>query len=654
MSGPTINGNTFSVSSLPDGPEQSGEGEMRVNRLPENTNYIVLETQDPLKRPEKRTLQDLHVELHEYLGGNTWLCRYEPTDIKSLRDLAFVKDAKPLQPELKLQPALKDDTAESRTVDIILQNRADDSAEDISQRIQDSLGISPEDITIRDGASVIRLTGNNDKLQEIAKIDSVGSIQEVHKLTFFNNVAREILHADVTGPNTTIFKGAGQTVTVADTGFDTGDRNSTHEAFTGRVKKLIPVGRSTMTNDLDGHGTHVCGSILGDGHSEKMGGPIQGTAPEATLIVQSLLDNRGGLFGRSGKTLTDLLNEAIEHQSFIHTNSWGPVWTRQLEYNNASTGLDTFVSNHPQMTVCFAAGNDGDEPTRLGHIGAQAAAKNCIAVGSCDNQRKAKDKTFEAFDADGVVEGNPNNISHFSSRGPTLERRIKPDVVAPGAMILSAMSRDAKPDDRFGRSSDPAWMFLSGTSMATPLVAGCVAVLRETLQKDGVASPSAALLKALLVNGAVNTGKKAEAQGFGRVDLANSIILKGITTNKGYLEGELVDNDDEDEFIKTLTLGDLLMPDGPDSETVTLKVTMVYSDLPGAALQNNINLQVAVGDAPSRFGNLGDRPDDVNNVEQVIWSGIPAERDTKITLSVTEPRTLLGHKQAFALVWSVI
>ncbi|PNP73551.1 hypothetical protein FNYG_13145 [Fusarium nygamai] len=654
MSGPTINGNTFSVSSLPDGPEQSGEGEMRVNHLPENTNYIVLETQDPLKRPEKRTLQELHVELHEYLGGNTWLCRYEPTDIKSLRDLAFVKDAKPLQPELKLQPALKDGAAESRTVDIVLQNRADDSAEDISQRIQDSLGISPEDITIRDGASVIRLTGNNDKLQEIAKIDSVGSIQEVHKLTFFNNVARDILHADVTGPNTTIFKGAGQTVTVADTGFDTGDTNSTHQAFTGRVKKLIPIGRSTKTNDTDGHGTHVCGSVLGDGHSEKMGGPIQGTAPEATLIVQSLLDSRGGLFGQSEKTLGDLLKEALDHESFIHTNSWGPVWRRQLEYNTASVDLDTFVSNHPEMTVCFAAGNDGNEPTRLGHIGAQAAAKNCIAVGSCDNQRKAKNNRFDTFKADGLVEGNPNNISHFSSRGPTLERRIKPDVVAPGAMILSAMSRDAKPDDGFGRSSDPAWTFLSGTSMATPLVAGCVAVLRETLQKDGVASPSAALLKALLVNGAVNTGKKVEAQGFGRVDLANSVILKGITTNKGYLEGEVFDEDDQDEFIKTLTLGDLLMPDGPDSQAVTLKVTMVYSDLPGAALQNNINLQVAVGDAPSRFGNLGDRPDDVNNVEQVIWSGIPAERDTKVTLSVTAPRTMLGGKQAFALVWSVI
>ncbi|KAF9775278.1 hypothetical protein IL306_006646 [Fusarium sp. DS 682] len=656
MSGPTINGNSFSVSSLPDGPEQSGEN--RLNHLPENTNYIVLETQDPLKRPEKHTLKDLHVELQEYLGGNTWLCRYEPTDIKILRDLAFVKDAKPLHPELKLEPALKSsEDSGTRTVDIVLQTRADDSAADISQRMIDDLGISADDITIRDSNSIIRLTGNNDKLQEIAKLDSVGSIQEVHKLTLFNNVAHEILYHDVlrSGSNT-VFKGANQIVTVADTGFDTGDKTKTHEAFTSRVQKLIPVGRSVETNDPDGHGTHVSGSVLGDGHSDKMGGAIQGTAPEAKLIVQSLIDDRGGLFGNSEKTLGDLLQEAIDNQSFIHTNSWGPEWRRQigqLPYNNASKDLDSFVSNYKEMTVCFAAGNDGGEDTDLGHIGAQAAAKNCIAVGSSDNRRKAKNNQFDAFKADGAVEGDPNNISWFSSLGPTREGRIKPDVVAPGTMILSAKSRDAKSSDRFGRSTDPAWAFSSGTSMATPLVAGCVAVLRETLQKDGVEAPSAALLRAMLVNGAANTGQKVEAQGFGRVDLGNSVILKGITTNKGYLEGELLDEDDEVGFVKTLRLGDLLIPDGPDTEEVTLKVTMVYSDFPGAALQNNINLQVAVGDEPARFGNLDDRPDDVNNVEQVIWSGILPERDTKIRLSVTAPRTMVGEKQAFALVWSV-
>ncbi|KAH7233758.1 peptidase S8/S53 domain-containing protein [Fusarium redolens] len=654
MSGPTINGNPFSVSSLPDGPEQSGE--TRLNALPPNINYIVLETQDPLKRPQKLSLRGLRVELQEYLGGNTWLCRYEPSDIKVLRDLAFVKDAKPLHPELKLEPALKtsDGAADSRTVDIVLQTRADDSAQDISQRMVDNLGISPEDISIRSGDSIIRLTGNVDKIQEIAKIDSVGSIQEVHKLRLVNNVAREILHADVTdSSNTTIFKGANQLVTVADTGFDKGDEHNTHEAFTGRVQKLIPIGRRTETNDPNGHGTHVCGSVLGDGHADTMGGPIMGTAPAAKLIVQSLLDDEGGLFGRSDKTLGDLLQEALDDQSFIHTNSWGPVWERQLPYNNASNDLDTFVSAHEEMTVCFAAGNDGGESTPLGHIGAQAAAKNCIAVGSCDNRRKARNNRFDTFKADGIAEGNPNNISWFSSLGPTLEGRIKPDVVAPGTMILSAKSRDAKPSDNFGRSTDPAWMFDSGTSMATPLVAGCVAVLRETLQKDGVEAPSAALLKAMLVNGAVNTGQKIQAQGFGRVDLANSVILKGITTNKGFFEGELLDEDADVGFTKTLILGDLLMPDGPDSAEVTLKVTMVYTDLPRAALQNNLNLKVAVGDLPGRFGNLGNRPDGKNNVEQVVWNGIPAKRDTKITLNVSAPRTLREDSQNFALVWSV-
>jgi subtilisin family serine protease len=337
----------------------------------------------------------------------------------------------------------------------------------------------------------------------------------------------------------------------------------------------------------------------------------------------------------------------------MHTNSWGPVWTSQIPYNNASEDLDTFVSAHPEMTVCFAAGNDGSEKTPLGHIGAQAAAKNCIAVGSTDNKRKAKNNQFDIFKADGDVEGNPNNISWFSSRGPTVERRIKPDLVAPGAMILSAKSRDSKPNSTFGRSLDKSWMFDTGTSMATPLVAGCVAVLRETLQKDGHDSPSAALLKAMLVNGAVNTGQSIEAQGFGRVDLANSVILQGITTNKGYYEGELLDEDGEVGFDKVLKLGDLLIPDGPDTAEVTLKATMVYTDLPKPALQNNLNLRVTVGDQPGRFGNTGNEPDMVNNVEQVVWEGITPDRDLEIRLNVSAPRTMCGDKQSFALVWSV-
>src|ERR1044072_573657 len=95
-------------------------------------------------------------------------------------------------------------------------------------------------------------------------------------------------------------------------------------------------------------------------------------------------------------------------------------------------------------------------------------------------------------------------MAAFSSRGPTPEGRIGPTVVGPGTSVLSALSRAATstPGDPFGSSADPAFMFDSGTSMATPLVAGCVAVLRETLVKNGTPKPSAALIKAMLINGA--------------------------------------------------------------------------------------------------------------------------------------------------------
>src|SRR5205814_2055611 len=82
-----------------------------------------------------------------------------------------------------------------------------------------------------------------------------------------------------------------------------------------------------------------------------------------------------------------------------------------------------------------------------------------------------------------------------------------PDVVAPGTSILSTLSRGVAikpPSTDFGKSSDKDYWFEGGTSMATPLVAGCAAVLRETLVKNGTPKPSAALVKALLINGAVD------------------------------------------------------------------------------------------------------------------------------------------------------
>ena len=99
-------------------------------------------------------------------------------------------------------------------------------------------------------------------------------------------------------------------------------------------------------------------------------------------------------------------------------------------------------------------------------------------------------------------------VSTVDSQGRVIPGRIKPDVVAPGVGILSAASRsiatDAAVRKYYGLSNDNDWLFMSGTSMASPLVAGCVALIREALQEHGNQQPSAALVKALLINGAVS------------------------------------------------------------------------------------------------------------------------------------------------------
>jgi subtilisin family serine protease len=92
-------------------------------------------------------------------------------------------------------------------------------------------------------------------------------------------------------------------------------------------------------------------------------------------------------------------------------------------------------------------------------------------------------------------------MAAFSSRGPTQDGRVKPDVVAPGSDVLSLLSSVASktmPDSEYPNY----YRYNLGTSMATPLVAGAAAVLRQALERQGIAAPTASLLRAMLAGGA--------------------------------------------------------------------------------------------------------------------------------------------------------
>jgi hypothetical protein len=346
------------------------------------------------------------------------------------------------------------------------------------------------------------------------------------------------------------------------------------------------------------------------------------------------------------------------------------------------------------MTILFAAGNDGQDADLKGKLdgkvndrslGAEASAKNCITVGATENLRPTlvsgdlnRPYTYGSFYTtkfpqnplrDDHMANNPEGLAAFSSRGPTAENRLKPDVVAPGTAILSARSQKKmklNSVNQYGVSGDDKYMYSSGTSMATPLVAGCCAIIREALfatgyrdEDNGVKNPTGSLVKALLINGAVpingqymptDIGNEPNPHsGFGRVDLVGS-LPKLSDPYSGYGIGA-AGEDDESPFQVELPVPDAKA----NGEKWTFKVTLVYADQPGGELQNDLNLVVWNGDVEVH-GNqtnvqysVGSKEgfDRRNNVEQITWEKIVKG---PVIITVKSFR-LMSTRVPFAYAW---
>ncbi|HEX4684569.1 MAG TPA: S8 family serine peptidase, partial [Gemmatimonadaceae bacterium] len=331
----------------------------------------------------------------------------------------------------------------------------------------------------------IRAAENAPVLDDVGQLPEVDVVAEYVKPKLFNDFARQLLGID--GAHAPQFPkdGSGQIVAVADTGID-----ENHPDFNGRILKAVARGRNNDASDPNGHGTHVAGSVLGDGSAS--GGRIKGVAPKAQLFFQSLLDADGDLGGLP-VDLNELFEEAYAAGARIHNNSWGSE-TKSM-YTMNSEEVDEFVRRHPDMLIVIAAGNEGTaaNPVKSSagfvdwlSIGSPASCKNALTVGASRSSRTDGPYGGMTYGqgwranfpdtpiADQKISGDPNGLAAFSSRGPCDDRRIKPDVVAPGTDILSVKSSKA-PDENFWGPHDDHYAFDGGTSMATPLVAGCAA-----------------------------------------------------------------------------------------------------------------------------------------------------------------------------------
>lgn len=641
------------------------------------SNYILVQTREPLTAAQRRELEQTGAVILEYVPENTYLSRYEPTSLDTIRNLSFVEWANVYLDGFKVAPSLAFATPEgSRTLNLLEIARQPAVALNTTPKTVDIVfhkGVDPEVARARVAAAArlnadditpardkVRLTLQAQYIPDAAAIDEVRHIEEVHPNKLHNDVARQILRMPNHMSGAPI-EGSGQIVAVADTGFDLGLTTDVHPAFSSRVARLYALGRPGNANDPNGHGTHVAGSVLGDGSSAALGVAIRGTAPQATLVLQSVLDAGGGLGGLPDD-LRDLFTPPYDDDGArVHTNSWGST-LGDGRYNQNSAELDDFVWNHRDCVICFSAGNEGTDLNQNGQVDAMsvtppATAKNCITIGASENNRPTFAATYKGswpsdFPADPIASDRladqPEGMVAFSSRGPTRDQRIKPDVVAPGTFILSSRSR-ATTSSGWAASSDPLYYFLGGTSMATPLVAGCAAVVREFLiLHRRFQNPSAALVKAMLVNGARNLmGQYVpsecgvvpnNAEGFGRVDMTATI--------GPFPPNEAVELHDERTALET-----------GDEETISvsigqggsLKVTLVWTDPAGEALQNDLDLIVRAADGSERHGNVAPTSasfDRTNNVEQIEWSDVPTGTATII---VRAHRTTI-LPQTYALV----
>lgn len=278
------------------------------------------------------------------------------------------------------------------------------------------------------------------------------------------------------------YEGSGVEVAVLDTGVD-----ATHPDLQGKVKESQDFsGSPSGAEDHFGHGTHVAATIAGTGAGA--GGTRKGVAPKADLLVGKVLGDDG--YGYDSWIIAGMEWAAAEGAKVVNMSLGG----------DATDGTDPLSQAVNDITAqsgtlfVVAAGNEGRDES----VGTPGAAASALTVGAVDREDKLAD---------------------FSSRGPRLgDSGLKPEITAPGVGIIAARAAGTV----MGDPVDELYTAASGTSMATPHVAGAAALLAQQ-HPDWKADQ---LKNALVSTAKTQPDQTVYQQGAGRVDLTRAVAQK--------------------------------------------------------------------------------------------------------------------------------
>jgi subtilisin family serine protease len=240
------------------------------------------------------------------------------------------------------------------------------------------------------------------------------------------------------------YDGKGVKIAVLDTGVD-----ATHPDLKDQVIATKNFSTATTTADKVGHGTHVASIAAGTGAASPAGsgGKYKGVAPGAKILAGKVLDDTGS--GDDSGILAGM-EWAAEQGAQVVNLSLGGMDTPEIDPLEAAVNK---LSAEKGMLFAIAAGNSGPET-----VGSPGSADAALTVGAVDKK---------------------DVLAPWSSTGPRLgDGAIKPDVTAPGVDITAAAAPGSLIDKEVGQKP-PGYLTISGTSMATPHVAGAAAILKQ-------------------------------------------------------------------------------------------------------------------------------------------------------------------------------
>jgi len=671
------------------------------------------------------------VNKNDVKGGNFFqvYCMEEAIDRLLEEHDDLIESVSPLPDSLKIKAELRAKVRphRERTGDEVFEvdievfladgvKSAEIAAEDISSETQ----LDFEVVTYEFLVSHVELTlGEMENVASIVSKDPRVSLVTIRpQMQLWNHFGSMVLQdgGPTTGnqPNFPFhdagINGETQVVGVADSGLDYGSC-----FFQDQGRQISTLAQGTEFEDLSqrkilqyiafadgtegettGHGTHVTGSVLGkidnSGACATSCGALNGGAATADKYQGNAYEAKVAFFdiGLPNARFLNVPNNmftmtepAYRVGARIHTNSWG---SSSNSYTSSSYYFDLYSFENQDFLVTIAAGNDGSASTASdGTLGSPATGKNVLSVGAGEQTEEFwQDLGINCDDCD------DNDIASFSSRGPAYDGRVNPQVIAPGHLIGSASSTPTS-----ATSCDLA--LNAGTSMATPLIAGSAALVREFFEKgfypsgsrqggDGF-KPMGSLVKAVLIhsaqdisdgsycatgqdctenNGGTIAPKPSSTQGYGRSVLTEALTLgssgrtfvEGKCPSSGTCTKTATNNWEGMPYVEQGTTKEWQIQ--VKSDATFFKATIAWSDptssnLIGttAALTNDIDLVVIDANGGQHrpiLSSGNDGVDSVNTVEHVSVTGSIPSGTWTVRVTGTDISSTEHSRQPFAVV----